>query len=97
MPPCKKVLLKKIERTSYIAQIIKSSSRNIIETPKSGWFVNENGELEVEYFSGSPYPETIAEMTCDDDSDNDETFQFSSDDDEECEENLSDDDWNPNQ
>lgn len=79
--------------------MIKSSSDNTISTPERGWFANENGELEIEYFFGSPYPELIADMTCDDDdnSDSDEEFKRSNDDEEESDGDSSDDDdWNPN-
>lgn len=94
LPPCQSVLRMKIERTNYLAGIIKSSSENYIGAPKNGWFINENGELEMEYFSGNPYPEIVTNMSRSNDSDSDEEFQLSSEDEDETDGESSDDDWN---
>lgn len=92
MPPCKSVLVNKIARVDYLTRILKSPCESIIGAPDSGWQTND-GKLEIRYFSGSPYPESIADMTCSDDSDNDEEFQLSSGDEEESDHDSSDDDW----
>lgn len=77
--------------------MIKNSSHNTISLPETGWISNENGELEIEYFHGTAYPERITNMVDQNESDNEEEFEFSSDDDEEENDgNWSDDDWNPN-
>lgn len=73
------------------------SSKNNISTPERGWRANEIGELEIEYFFGSPYPEVITAMPCADDSDKEDEVQISSDDEKESDGDSSDDDdWNPN-
>lgn len=93
LPPSKSVLLHKIERTIYLARMIKCSSENFFGVPQKGWMANENGELEIEYFSGAVYPESIADMTyADENSDNDDECQRSSDDEEDSDGNSSDDD-----
>lgn len=94
MPPCKKVLLNKIARTEYLSEIIKNASNNIIEQPKTGWII-ENGDMQIEYFNGNPFPETITTISLNDqnnDSDNAEDF-FSSSDDELNDPEESDEEW----
>lgn len=102
MPPCKSVLLNKIKRANSLSQMIKTSSEKTIDLSWNGWFINENNELEIEYFTGNPFPEIIITMATDNIPENqeeeeDDTDQyFSSDDDEE---NIdmsddNDDDWN---
>lgn len=84
MPPCKKVLYKKIQRANYLAKVMKDSNQNTIENrPESGWILNEFNELEIEYFEGSPYPEHITEISIDnlsDEEDESEDAYFSSND-----------------
>ena len=97
MPPCKKVLLKKIERTEYLSRMIKSASNKNIAEPQKGWLVNENGEFEIDYFEGDPFPQTITEISSEvqiDDTD-DEECQVSSDDEFDDGEDT-DDEWLPN-
>lgn len=49
MPPCKNILLNKVERTKYLSKIIKSTTGNSIERPEKGWTVNENQFMEINY------------------------------------------------
>lgn len=95
MPPCKTVLINKINRTNYLARMIKCSSQNIIDAPENGWFMNESGELEIEYFTGSPYPETITDIACAEIGEEEEETRVSSDDEGESDEDADDEDWNP--
>lgn len=77
--------------------MIKFAHANTISTPEIGWLKNELGELEIDYFNGNPYPESITDIVATDNmdiSDSEEEQQFSSEDDEESEGNSSDDDWN---
>lgn len=71
LPPCKSSFLNKIQRSNYLAHMIKYSSENNMSTPKSGWVINENGEFEIEYFTCTPYPETVADVAGSEDSDDD--------------------------
>lgn len=67
--------------------MIKKSSQNNIEMPNSGWLRNEMGELEIEYFSGSPYPTSIVDIQSKEivnvGEESDEVIYNSSDDEEE--------------
>lgn len=99
MPPCKKVLLKKIERTEYLSDMIKNASNNDIGQPQAGWLVNENG-FEIDYFDGNPFPENIMEIPLEqqknDNGNNsdDEEWNYSSND--ECDDTEeTDDEWEP--
>lgn len=76
MPPCQRVLMNKIHRTKILTMIIKNARESSVNIPlKNWWYVNEN--MEIEYFSGSPYPSNIEEITLnsnsgdDDEEDND--------------------------
>lgn len=101
MPPCKSVLLKKIERTQYLSQMIKKSTDNYIVLAEKGWLVDENQEMEIEYFSGNPFPDTIANIRLDDsgdDSEKEEDICLSSDDESDLEDGCDDDsdeEWKP--
>ncbi|XP_055307994.1 uncharacterized protein LOC129572103 [Sitodiplosis mosellana] len=96
LPPCKSVIRKKIERTNYMAQMVKQSEQNYLEIPSDGWFINEMNELELDYYSGSPFPTSITNMTSDEDlnEENDDHVVYNSSDDEEEYED-DDNDWNP--
>lgn len=94
LPPSKSVLINKIERSNYLARMIKYSHANTISTPEIGWLKNELGELEIDYFTGNPYPESITDIVPEDNSDTEDELQFSSEDEENSDENSIDDDWN---
>lgn len=86
MPPCKKVLYKKIQRANYLAKVMKSCNQSIIDRSQSGWILNEHNELEIEYFEGNPYPENVTDISIDnstDEEDEDENAYFSSGDESE--------------
>lgn len=76
MPPCKKVLKKKIDRVKYFAKMIKFCNRNFVDRAENGWILNECKEMEIDYFSGGPYPENITNISIstqeDEDSDDDD-------------------------
>lgn len=104
MPPCKSVLLNKIKRTNFLSQMIKNSFADKISSPSSGWFINENNELEIEYFTGDPFPEVITSMESDNISEDEQEeeedldqYLSSDDDDENIDAFDIDDDWNPSQ
>lgn len=59
MPPCKSVLLNKIYRTNYLAKMVKFAQENTIDQAKDGWYINESNEMEIEYFSGDPFPDNM--------------------------------------
>lgn len=44
--------------------MIKSCNENLIELPiaNDGYCLDENNAITIEYFSGSPYPENIADL-----------------------------------
>lgn len=98
MPPCKSVLLNKIKRTNFLANMVKSSSKTTMDLNalECGWIMNADNELEIEYFNGNPYPETITDMASGDVSDNEEEEEaetyLSSDDDVDEGNNYDDDD-----
>lgn len=64
MPPCESVLLNKINRTLKVTRMIKSCKENLIVLPEAndGYCLNESNVFSIEYFSGSPYPENIADL-----------------------------------
>lgn len=93
MPPCKRVILNKAHRTRYFAHVIKNASDNFIEKPSDGWTINEKNEMEIEYFSGDSYPDSIANIECDEQCDEDNEALYSSSDDDESD--ISDDEWLP--
>lgn len=98
MPPCRKVLLNKIKRTSYLARTMRQSSENFIGKPDGGWYLNENNEMDIDYFAGNPYPENITNISFDENEDNDEekdSFMLSPSDDEISNSDDSDDEWDP--
>lgn len=98
MPPCKKVLLHKMQRTQYLAQMIKHSTDGHIAQPESGWIIDENGTMEIDYFDGNPFPENITTTSFDeneDDPEESEYASYSSADDEVDDMKDSDDDWEP--
>lgn len=64
MPPCKNVLKRKIDRVKILTMIIKKASQQAMNIQlTNGWYVNENGKMEIEYFEGNPYPSDVAEVT----------------------------------
>lgn len=65
MPPCRNVLQNKIERTQYLSKMIKNASRNHIGDPTKGWVLDENGDMEINYFTGNPFPDNIAKIPLD--------------------------------
>lgn len=85
MPPCQNVLSRKIFRTKILTSIIKNAKEPAIDINLSeGWYVDENGKLAIDYFSGNPYPENITEITSvdgidDDDSEDDYASESDSD------------------
>lgn len=102
LPPCKSVLLNKIKRTHILANMIKSSSQNIINLVAvgNGWIMNTDNELEIEYFTGNTYPRCITDIADNDaaknDEDEDEIYRSSDDEDDMFDDDYDDDDdWNP--
>lgn len=91
------VLLNKIERTQYLSYMIKNASKNYIEQPAKGWIKDENQFMEINYFDGSPFPESISRNTVgrESDSEDDEDGYISSSDDESIEGDESDTEWEP--
>lgn len=77
---------------------MKLSSENTIIRSTDGWLINENNEMEIEYFSGNPYPDNIANMPIDENDDIDDNSQLNvSSSDEEHNDNDDDEDdaWEP--
>lgn len=81
MPPCESVLLNKIKRTTKITRMILSSKENFIDLPSvnDGYCLDENNLFSIEYFSGSPYPENIAELIRENNNNNNESDDENSD------------------
>ena len=65
---------KKVKRTEYWTQMIRDSTQNIIQQAFDGWQLNDDNELEIQYFNGNPYPDNIANISIDekDDAEDDE-------------------------
>lgn len=100
MPPCRNVLKNKIERTQYLSQMIKNASLNHIGDPTKGWIIDENGDMEINYFTGNPFPDSIAKITINESEPEDEedyisSSDYDSNDDDEVED--SNDEWDPKQ
>lgn len=98
MPPCKNVLLKKIERTDFLSKMIKNATSNNIGQPTTGWMYDENGDMQLEYFSGNPFPENISQIPIDrsqNDDDDEDGSVCSSSDEEIDEDEESEDEWVP--
>lgn len=95
MPPCKIVLLNKVERTKYLSRSIKNAANNAIEQPEKGWIINENEFMEIDYFDGDPFPEiTMDEKNYE--SEDDENAHISEDESDESDEyDKSDEEWQP--
>lgn len=80
--------------------MIKNSTKNIIEKPKDGWLVNENDEMEIDYFADNAYPNVVDEIQIrdeEDDTEDDENGYISSSDEDEYHNEGSDDEWIPKQ
>lgn len=88
MPPCRKVLLNKINRTDHLAQIIKNANNDTISESTDGWYINENGIMEIEYFNGDQFPDDVTQFEEKNEGGSD--LELGSDSDE-CEESDSDD------
>lgn len=70
MPPCRNVLLKKIKRTHHLTAIIKNARENLINIELTiDWYIDDNNKLSIHYFDGKPYPDSIADITTNDDED----------------------------
>lgn len=52
--------------------MIISCNKNFIDLPSAndGFCLDENNVFSIEYFSGSPYPENIAELICENNNNN---------------------------
>lgn len=89
MPPCRKVLLNKINRTDHLAQIIKNANNDTISESGDGWYINENGIMEIEYFDGDQFPDNVTQIT--EKNEEDSEIELGSSDEEsdsdDCEEN----------
>lgn len=84
MPPCKAVLLSKIQRTHYLAQMVKSASQKyIVRRTEEGWIINEENQMLIEYFHGEPYPPIIANMAMNERDEDDESIVYDSSTDDE--------------
>lgn len=78
--------------------MIKNASCNHLKEADKGWISDENGYLEIDYFSGNPYPESIANITFnnqEEESEDEECAYNSSSDDESDDMDESDDEWEP--
>lgn len=65
--------------------MIADSTKNFIQPATDGWQLNDNDELEIQYFHGNPYPDDIADISDDQSEnteDNDNANISSSDEDE---------------
>lgn len=76
--------------------MVQNSNKNYIEQAKDGWILNYQNELEIDYFSGSAYPDSIANIPTDDEDDEiDDSAIVSSDDEDEDDYDDSDEEWLP--
>lgn len=95
MPPYKKVLCKKIQRSEFLANMIKHSNQNTIDIPENGWILNQQNEMEIEFFEGNPFPDDITNLSFEnsnyendnEEDDENEDAYFSSEDEYDEEEN----------
>lgn len=104
MPPCLRVLQKKIQRTNLIARIFKECDKNLIEYEnpcEHGWYQNGN-HFCIEFFDGDQFPNEVIEdfekdaaISCNDigDENIDEQYLIESDDDYESEEDDTGDEF----
>lgn len=78
--------------------MIRNAADNTLKPPSKGWMTDENGYFIIDYFSGDPYPESVASLSLNtemDETDNEECAENSSSDDEYGETDDSDDEWEP--
>lgn len=95
MPPCRSVLLKKIERTEYLSHMIKYACNKDIAEPRSGWIVGNSGEFQIEYFTGNPFPEIVTKISFEDEQDDTDDEEVACSSNDEFDDGESDDEWNP--
>lgn len=71
LPPCRAVLLNKIKRTNAIAAMFKNACQSIVDIPQitDGYTISDHGLFEIEYVTGSPFPEQLADISLSDSSD----------------------------
>lgn len=90
MPPCQNVLLRKIDRTKILTKIIKNACDQTLNIQLTNeWYVDENGKLAIEYFTGNPYPGDITEFTINNEDEDEDVDDYVSDSDSDA--YLSDD------
>lgn len=83
MPPCRKVLLKKIKRTHCLTAIIKNARESLINIELTNdWYIDDYNKLSIQYFDGNPYPDSIADITTHDDEEEENCYVSESDDDD---------------
>lgn len=81
MPPCRNVLLRKIHRKKILTSIIKKACNNVVDLPlHNGWYIDDNSRLMIEYFTGSPYPDSLPDISIKEASDEEEYYVSESDD-----------------
>lgn len=77
--------------------MIKTCSTNLIDKAKEGWRINENSEMDIDYYTGAPYPSSITNLVLNENdiSINNECSEDSSisSSDEDSEDDTEDDDW----
>lgn len=99
MPPCQRVLLNKIRRSNHLSHMVKSSSKNFIglqDCTSGAWIINENNQMEIDYFSGAAYPDNIENIVIgneDNENEDESNCSSSSDDDTDDSGSDSDTDW----
>ena len=61
LPPCEKVLMEKLNRTAYIAQIWKNATlgRHYFEEPTTAGWVLKDGHYRINWFDGDLAPRII--------------------------------------
>lgn len=92
MPPCNKVLMKKIERSQYLARMMKNCVNGTIDKPGIGWISSDTGDIEIDYFSGDPFPEDVATLPIDIQGDSEDEGGYLSSSDEQYDERDDSDD-----
>lgn len=82
MPPCRNVLLRKIHRTKIITSVVKNACKNVLDLQLTdGWHIDDNMKITIEYFTGSPYPDNLGDITINETSDDEEESYVSESDD----------------
>lgn len=61
LPPCRKVLLKKLKRTHYVAAMWKnaSSQKPCTSAPEENGWILDNGKYSIDWYDGDQLPTDI--------------------------------------